>query len=102
MVCFVGHFVSLLQSNQIWYWIFEGVFFIAQSVHFVFWNKIKKKIFFENDKNFLFYSYTPPHESAGQIKKNFFFDFIPDIKMYAPGDKNGALQKLISLLVAPQ
>ena len=35
-------------------------------------------------------------------KKNFFLYFIPDIKMYTPGDKKYAVEKLISHLGAPQ
>ena len=30
------------------------------------------------------------------FEKKFFFDFIPIIKMYAPGDKKYAFEKLIS------
>ena len=36
------------------------------------------------------------------FEKNFFCDFIPKIKMYARGNKNGAFQKLISLLISLQ
>ena len=36
------------------------------------------------------------------FEKIFFPHFIPDIKMYAQGDKKYAFEKLMSLLGAPQ
>ena len=83
------------------------MFFISDfSAHFDIWNNLEKKFFHWLTKNRRGDPYdfdakcTKIHMVPPTIlkifEKNFFFDFIPIIKMYAPGDKKYAFEKLIS------
>ena len=104
-----GHFYSikmpkskaLLWPSQLGWKNSEVIFIYGLCVHFDIWNQIEEKNFLHFSKNHRGDPYNLKQNSKF-FKKNFFSNFIPDIKMYAQTINKYNFKNFLTILAWPQ
>ena len=103
---------ALLWSSQLGWKNSEVIFIYALCVHFDIWNQIEEKKFLHfffifpkfigGTLTILVIIVRVPPMNFGKMQKKFFFNFIPDIKMYAQTINENDFRIFLTQLVSPQ